>query len=408
MAVAFDAVGPSAAGQTASNPTSVTWSHTCTGSNRALLVFVAVGQNSGGDGTKTISGVTYAGVPMTHLGTRHTNDDTFGYLACYGLAAPATGANNVVVSFNSAPSVAECASESFTGVDQTTPFGTAVTAVGDSTLATAAVAANASTSIIGFGVGVGSDTGTNPTSPATKRAQANFSHSSAGGCFGMATIPGTGSSVTCSWPVTSDFWALIAVEVKQSSGTSTNLTVSNVSQTQSTAAMALTQVHNLTVANTGQTQSTAATALTQVHQLAVANAGQAQSVAAVGTMAQTSTLAPANVGQAQSTAATALAQVHQMVISGAGQSQSTAATALAQVHQLSVTNAGQAQSVAATALAQVHQLAISGVGQAQGPGVPTLTQTHVLTVTGPGQAQAPGTVALTQVHVLAVSGAGQT
>jgi hypothetical protein len=215
MTLAFDAVGPSAAGQTATTPASVTWSHTVTGSQTALVVFVGVGQNSGSDATKTISGVTYNGVAMTQIGTpKHTNNDVFGYLACYGLIAPASGANNVVVTFASAPSVAECASLSFTGADQTAPFGTPVTGAADSATATAAVASNTSGNLIAFGVCCGSDTGTNPTSPATKRAQANFSHSSAGGCFGAATIPATGSSVTCSWAVTSDFWALIAVEVK--------------------------------------------------------------------------------------------------------------------------------------------------------------------------------------------------
>ena len=219
MALAFDAVGPSAAGQTATTPTSVTWSHTTSGSNRALVVYVGVGENSGADGTKTISGVTYAGVAMTQIGTpKHTNNSTFGYLACYGLIAPASGANNVVVSFNAAPSVAECGSLSFTGADQTTAFATPVTGVGDSATATAAATSNTSGNIIAFGVCAGSDTGTNPTSPATKRVQANFSHSSAGGCFGIATIPATGSSVTCAWPITSDFWALIAVEVKTASG----------------------------------------------------------------------------------------------------------------------------------------------------------------------------------------------
>src|SRR5689334_27564 len=219
MALAFDAVGPSSAGQTATTPTSVTWSHTGTGSNTALVVFVGVGENSGADGTKTISGVTYNGVSMTQIGTpKHTNNDTFGYLACYGLVNPATGAHNVVVSFNSAPSTAECGSLSFTGADQTTPFATPVTAVGDSATATAAVASNTSGNIIAFGVCAGNTIGATPTSPATGRWLANFGFSSAGGCAGAATIPATGSSVTCSWGLTADFWALIAVEVKAASG----------------------------------------------------------------------------------------------------------------------------------------------------------------------------------------------
>jgi len=220
MAVAFDAVGPAAAlGQTASTPTTVTWAHIVTGSNTALVVFVGVGQDSGSDATKTISGVTYNGVAMTQIGTpKHTNNSTSGYLACYGLINPTTGTNNVVVTFASAPSTAQCGSVSFTGANQTTAFGTPVTAAGNTALATAAVASNTSGNIIAFGVDGGNTIGATPTSPATKRWLANFGFSSAGGCSACATIPSTGSSVTCSWSLSTDFWALIAVEVLAAGG----------------------------------------------------------------------------------------------------------------------------------------------------------------------------------------------
>lgn len=213
MALAFDAVGPSAAGQTASSPTSVTWSHTCSGSQRVLVVGVAVGDVSS-DATKTISGVTYAGVAMTSLGVKHANDASNGYLQVFALINPASGANNVVVSFAAAPSSAECGSLSFTGADQTTAWGTPVLAAGNTTLATAAVASNVNGNIIAFFTAGGSGFFANPTSPATVRWVANLDGNSGGGNGAGATIPATGSSVTCSWGLGADWWALIAVEIK--------------------------------------------------------------------------------------------------------------------------------------------------------------------------------------------------
>lgn len=225
MALAFDAVGPNASGQNALAPTSLTWSHTCGGSNRVLLVGVAVGQASGSDATKTISSVTYAGVAMTSLGVRHSNNQTAGYVQVFGLIAPASGANNVIVTFASAPTSAEAGSLSFNGADQVSGWGTPVLASGATATATATVSSNTSGNIIAYFVVNGADTGTNPTSPATKRYQANFNHSSAGGCSGGATIPATGSSVTCSWPVTADWYAVIAVEVKAAPQAATPSTV---------------------------------------------------------------------------------------------------------------------------------------------------------------------------------------
>jgi hypothetical protein len=231
MVLALDAIGPSAAGQTATNPANATWSHTVTGTQTALLVWVGVGQASGSDATKNITGITYNGVAMTLALVVHTNNSTSGYLAVYKLTNPATGAHNVVVTFNTAPSHCEAGSIDWSGADQTTPFGTPVSGFGDNALATAAMASNTSGNQICFGVCSGNFTGTNPTSPATKRIQANFSTSSAGGCFGVATIPATGSSVTCSWAITSDFWALIAIEVKAAAG-GASLTLGLVVETQ--------------------------------------------------------------------------------------------------------------------------------------------------------------------------------
>lgn len=109
MAVAFDAASNSNGG----NVESITWSHTCTGSN--LVLYVGVHEAYGVD---HVSGVTYNGVAMTRV------KDSFVATGCYvyRLIAPATGANNVVVTFSSLLNRGKAVGAvSFTGADQTTP-----------------------------------------------------------------------------------------------------------------------------------------------------------------------------------------------------------------------------------------------------------------------------------------------
>jgi hypothetical protein len=72
--------------------TSYSFAHTCTGVTRLLWVAINA------DTTATVSGVTYNGVAMTLLFTvTNTNDGTKHRL--FYLINPASGANNVVVSY---------------------------------------------------------------------------------------------------------------------------------------------------------------------------------------------------------------------------------------------------------------------------------------------------------------------
>lgn len=109
MAIAFDSTSQ-ITGSGWSSGASMTYSHTCTGSNRYLIVGVSIGDSSTG-----ISGVTYAGVSMTQLSVV-TQGASAMYL--YGLVAPSTGANNVVVTLGFSSSFCHSASVSYTGVKQ--------------------------------------------------------------------------------------------------------------------------------------------------------------------------------------------------------------------------------------------------------------------------------------------------
>lgn len=94
--------------------TSLTFSHTCGGSDRLLNVLPIVASGA------TASGVTYNSVAMTAGGTTMTDESSRTYTFWY-LVAPATGANNVVISVTASVFIrGTCAS--YTGVDQTTPI----------------------------------------------------------------------------------------------------------------------------------------------------------------------------------------------------------------------------------------------------------------------------------------------
>lgn len=87
-----------------------------TGTNRLLVVFV------GYTSTNNCTAVTYNGASMTKQGSWIMNDAGAGleYDIWY-LAAPDTGANNVVATFNAAGTVGIMAT-TFTGAEQTTPL----------------------------------------------------------------------------------------------------------------------------------------------------------------------------------------------------------------------------------------------------------------------------------------------
>ena len=101
--IAFDAQAKSS-----TTGTSLTYSHTTSGSNRMLIV---ASSSNGGD---HITGVTYNAVAMTQVAKLAVGAN---YLYLHYLIAPATGANNVVVSSGSSVVLVSCAA-SYTGVLQ--------------------------------------------------------------------------------------------------------------------------------------------------------------------------------------------------------------------------------------------------------------------------------------------------
>lgn len=107
MAIAIDATSSGRV-----TDTSLTFAHTCTGSD--LILFVGA---FGAVGSDNITGATYNGVAMTLVGKVVVASGRYTYL--FRLIAPATGAHNVVISAN-ASSLLQGLAASYTGVDQTT------------------------------------------------------------------------------------------------------------------------------------------------------------------------------------------------------------------------------------------------------------------------------------------------
>jgi hypothetical protein len=122
------------------------------GSGGYLFIIVAMAD------VVTYTGVTYNGVAMTLLDIQRTAT-SYGRWAIYRLANPATGANNVVVSFSGAQynpvstwalSVTECAGEGNIVFDNTSasPNSTAITVSTNSIIAAACLKGNNATPTI--------------------------------------------------------------------------------------------------------------------------------------------------------------------------------------------------------------------------------------------------------------------
>lgn len=112
MALAFDA----ATGTTGGSTTSVTFSHTCTGSNLAL--FVGAGTSPS---TATVS-ATYNGVDMGATRWTVTEGTVSTRSSGLLLVNPDTGAHNVVVTATGTCDIFGAHSQSWTGVDTASPI----------------------------------------------------------------------------------------------------------------------------------------------------------------------------------------------------------------------------------------------------------------------------------------------
>src|SRR5713226_4205029 len=206
-AIAVDSVS-SSSGQIVN---SLTWAHTVgTGADRVLVVGVTIR-----DGNVSVSAITYGGTALTRLGFQNGAGNA-NRAEIWSLKAPASGTANVVVSISGARDLVG-GSISFTGVDQTTPFGTFVGAQGTS--ATPSVTASSATAEIVVDTLATDGDAVSATVGAGQTQRWNIRTGPAGGnAIGAGSTKPGATSVSMKWTLgASKQWGMGAVPLKPAS-----------------------------------------------------------------------------------------------------------------------------------------------------------------------------------------------
>lgn len=201
MALAFDAV--SNAHGNGTGP--FTFAHSCSGSDRLLLVLIAHYYLD-----DVVSGVTYNGDALTAVPNGEDNNGQFN-ITLYYMVAPDTGSNTVSVSTTGSVYDIGMIAMSFTGADQSTPLGTAVTATGSSTTPSVNISSASGEIVVDGLIIVHSGT---LTVGADQTQRVNTNTANAFIKYASSTESGV-SSTTMSWSnSTSQDWAIAGVAVK--------------------------------------------------------------------------------------------------------------------------------------------------------------------------------------------------
>jgi uncharacterized repeat protein (TIGR01451 family) len=218
---------------TVSNTTSLTatFSHTTSsGANRLMLVGVSLNRLTGGSTFEIPTNITYAGVPLTLVGGRTNLTTQEAVMWIFALTNPASGANNVVVSWNEGQTdgdVIGCAT--FTGVNQATPYGAFFSNVGTSTATLTnvnVVVTSAPGELVFDTVALRSQNFGAVGSPGANQTALWKTYFNSKVASGASTQPGA-ASVTNSWTTSgNNDWVIGAVSIKPAaSAGSTNVTV---------------------------------------------------------------------------------------------------------------------------------------------------------------------------------------
>lgn len=219
MAVAFGAATTDGTAAGAPEATR-TFSHTCSGSQRLLIVSVC---NDEDGSAVNVSSITYAGVALTQRITATRSN--FGRASLWYLVNPASGANNVIVTLASAQEWT-AAAVSFTGVNQTTPLGTAASANGFGSTASVNVS-SASDELVYDTVNVNGPVTLTAGASQTSRWTREASTSSTVVVDSGGSTETGAATTTMSWGVSpADDWVIVAVPIREHTGTSGSMSVS--------------------------------------------------------------------------------------------------------------------------------------------------------------------------------------
>lgn len=203
--VVFDAAG----GAKVAGKATLSWTQTVgTGANRALMAEVAVGASDNRACAVTVKDGTAA---LTETGVVADNNQHAGAITTWKLVNPASGVNTLTATVKSCnsgtPNELTGGSESFTGVSQSAPTGTTVTAFGSGTKA--AVSAPVASNGLNAGFVANGSPVTSATAPASSKFIENQdSNTGAGNSAGA-----TSATAAMAWSVQNDWWGAIEVPV---------------------------------------------------------------------------------------------------------------------------------------------------------------------------------------------------
>ncbi len=205
MALAIEATSNS---NGSSSP--LTWSHTCAGSERLLVVGVAMNPGSSG----SVSGVTYNGAALTPAGLAigDASDDEVSF---WNLIAPATGTNNIIVTVSGSVSGMVAGAVSFTGAHQTVPLGGLVTNSASSdpfaSVTASSEAGGIVVDMVSWTLGETASAGSGQTS--------HVNASGGGSVLGAGSTKAGAASVLMSWSLSNAVhWCIAALPIKASGG----------------------------------------------------------------------------------------------------------------------------------------------------------------------------------------------
>ena len=200
--ITLDGVSSSSAG---GGSATLTWSHTVgPDSYRMLIVGVSYWTVSATDPT---TGVTYSGQSLTKIG--NAIQGTAPISSLWYLLNPPTGTANIVVTRTNTGEDITAGATSWSGVNQSTPLGTAVTATGTSTTPSVTVS-SASGEVVVDNAAMFSGNTLSPLDGQTQRYAILQGNAHAYG----SSEPGA-ASTTMSWTQSaSERWATIAVPMK--------------------------------------------------------------------------------------------------------------------------------------------------------------------------------------------------
>lgn len=202
MAIAFDAKTDAST----TSATSITFAHTCTGSNRVLYVTATTNEQTTSD---VINGATYNSVAMTLVGKKA---DALGYFVyLFVLPSPASGANNVVVSASTTTNFS-CTAVSYTGGSQVNPTNSTTSSATSATVTMSITTlTNNAWIVAGASRHRGWTAGANTVLRTTEGLYAHSMADSNGNAGGSGT-PGAKSLVATQSDTTATSWVIAEIE----------------------------------------------------------------------------------------------------------------------------------------------------------------------------------------------------